>query len=60
MGEAFWSRMQVELLDRQRWATRSSWANAPIKYLELFHDRQASQRPRHAESLQVEQAFTVA
>jgi putative transposase len=38
--EAFWSRMQVELLDRQRWLTRVELANAIFEYLEIFHNRQ--------------------
>jgi putative transposase len=38
--ESFWSRMQVELLDRQRWRTRIELANAIFEYLELFHNRQ--------------------
>lgn len=40
MIEAFWSRMQVELLDRQTWRTRVELANAIFEYLELFHNRQ--------------------
>jgi putative transposase len=40
MIESFWSRMQVELLDRQRWRTRIQLANAIFEYLELFHNRQ--------------------
>jgi putative transposase len=40
MIEAFWSRMQVELLDRQRWRTRVELANAIFEYLEVFHNRQ--------------------
>jgi transposase InsO family protein len=40
MIEAFWSRMQVELLDRQRWRTRVELANAIFEYLEMFHNRQ--------------------
>lgn len=39
MIESFWSRMQVELLDRQRWATRVELANAIFEYLEIFHNR---------------------
>jgi putative transposase len=39
MIEAFWSRMQVELLDRQRWATRIELANAIFEYIEVFHNR---------------------
>ena len=40
MIESFWSRMQVELLDRQRWRTRIELANAIFEYLEIFHNRQ--------------------
>jgi putative transposase len=32
MIEAFWSRMQVELLDRQRWRTRIELVNAIFEY----------------------------
>jgi transposase InsO family protein len=39
-GRAFWSRMQVELLDRHRWRTRVELANAIFEYLEIFHNRQ--------------------
>jgi transposase InsO family protein len=38
--ESFWSRMQVELLDRKRWRTRVELANAIFEYLEVFHNRQ--------------------
>lgn len=38
--ESFWSRMQVELLDRRRWQTRMELANAIFEYLEIFHNRQ--------------------
>jgi putative transposase len=40
MIESFWSRMQVELLDRQRWLTRVGRANANFEYLEIFYNRQ--------------------
>jgi putative transposase len=40
MIEAFWSRMQVELLDRRGWRTRVELANAIFEYLEIFHNRQ--------------------
>ena len=40
MIEAFWSRMQVELLDRRRWKTRLELANAIFEYLEIWHNRQ--------------------
>jgi putative transposase len=39
MIEAFWSPMQVELLDRHRWKTRVELANAIFEYLEIFHNR---------------------
>ncbi len=38
--EAFWARMQVELLNRTRWRTRVELANAMFEYLEVFHNRQ--------------------
>jgi putative transposase len=40
MIESFWSRMQVELLDRQRWTTRVELANAMFDYIEIWHNRQ--------------------
>jgi hypothetical protein len=39
MIEAFWLRMQVELLDRQSWRTSIELANAIFEYLEIWHDR---------------------
>jgi putative transposase len=39
MIEAFWSRMQVELLDRKKWNTRIELANAMFEYLEIWHNR---------------------
>ncbi len=42
--ESFWGRMQVELLNRQRWRTRIELANAIFEYLEIFHNR----RRRHS------------
>ena len=44
MIESFWSRMQVELLDRQRRKTRVALANAIFEYLQIFHNR----RHRHS------------
>ena len=38
--ESFWSRVQVELLDRQSWNTRLELASAIFEYLEIFHNRQ--------------------
>ncbi len=38
--ESFWSRVQVELLDRKRWSTRVEVANAIFEHLEIFHNRQ--------------------
>ena len=40
MIESFWSRMQVELLDRKRWHTRIELANAIFEYLEIWQNRQ--------------------
>lgn len=42
--ESFWSRVQVELLDRKRWYTRIELATALFEYLEIFHNR----RRRHS------------
>jgi putative transposase len=61
MMASFWSRMQVELLDRQRWRTRVELANAIFDYLEIWHNR----RRRHSSigmltPVQFENASTVA
>jgi hypothetical protein len=45
MIESFWSRMQVELLDRRRWRTRVELANGIFDYLEISHNR----RRRHSQ-----------
>ncbi len=39
MMESFWSSMQIELLNRQRWKTRIELANAIFDYIEIFHNR---------------------
>ncbi len=39
VAEAFWGRMQTELLDRQRWRTRIELANAIFEYIEGFYNR---------------------
>ena len=44
MIEAFWSRMQVELLNTRRWKTRVELANAIFEYIEIVHNR----RRRHS------------
>jgi putative transposase len=44
VAEAFWARMQTELLDRQRWRTRIELANAIFEYTEGFDNR----RRRHS------------
>ena len=44
MIESFWSRLQVELLDRQCWRARVELANAFFGYLEIWHNR----RRRHS------------
>lgn len=38
--ESFWSRMQVEHLDRKRWHTRIELANAIFEYLDTWHNWQ--------------------
>lgn len=44
MVEAFWARMQVELLNRKRWKTRVELATAIHDYIEIFHNT----RRRHS------------
>jgi putative transposase len=44
MVEAFWARMQVELLNRRRWKTRVELASAIHDYIERFHNT----RRRHS------------
>lgn len=39
VAEAFWGRMQTELLNRRRWKTRVELANAIFEYIEGFHNR---------------------
>jgi transposase InsO family protein len=43
--ESFWSRMQVEPLNRRRWHTRIELANAMFEYIEIFHNRQRRHSP---------------
>jgi putative transposase len=38
--ESFWSKVQIELLNRKRWNTRLELANAIFEYIEIFHNRQ--------------------
>ena len=44
MVESFWGRLQVEVLNRQRWKTRIELATAIHDYIELFHNT----RRRHS------------
>jgi transposase InsO family protein len=37
--EAFWARLQTELLDRKKWKTRIELSTALFDYLEIFHNR---------------------
>lgn len=39
MMESFWSSLQIELLNRQRWNTRVELANAIFEYIEVFYNR---------------------
>ena len=45
MMESFWSSMQIELLDRNRWNTRLELTNAIFDYIEVFYNR----RRRHSQ-----------
>lgn len=42
--EAFWGRLQVEVLNRQRWNTRLELASAIFEWIEGFYNR----RRRHS------------
>jgi len=44
MVEAFWARMQVELLNRRKWKTRVELATAIHDYIEIWHNT----RRRHS------------
>lgn len=44
MMESFWSSMQIELLNRKRWKTRTELANTIFEYIEIFYNR----RRRHS------------
>ncbi len=37
--EAFWARLQTELLNRKNWKTRIELSTALFDYLEIFHNR---------------------
>jgi transposase InsO family protein len=37
--EAFWARLQAELLNRKKWKTRIELSTALFDYLEIFHNR---------------------
>ncbi len=37
--EAFWARLQTELLNRKKWKTRIELSSALFDYLEIFHNR---------------------
>jgi transposase InsO family protein len=37
--EAFWARLQTELLDRTKWKTRIELSTALFDYPEIFHNR---------------------
>ena len=37
--EAFWARLQTELLNRKKWKTRTELSTALFDYLEIFHNR---------------------
>ncbi|MGD0833210.1 MAG: integrase core domain-containing protein [Candidatus Dormibacteria bacterium] len=35
--ESFWGRLQIELLNRQKWRTRIELSSALFEYLEILH-----------------------
>ena len=37
--ESFWGSMQLELLDRRSWSTRSELATAMFEWIEAFYNR---------------------
>lgn len=37
--ESFWGSMQLELLDRRTWPTRSELATAMFEWIEAFYNR---------------------
>lgn len=37
--ESFWGKMQVELLNRKDWTTRTELAGAIFDYIEIYHNR---------------------
>jgi hypothetical protein len=39
MIESFWARMQVELLDRQKWSSIVELAAATVDYVDTFHNK---------------------
>jgi putative transposase len=45
MVEAFWARMQVELLNRRRWKTRVELASAIHDYIEIWHNTKRRPAP---------------
>lgn len=54
MMEAFWGRMQTELLNRKRWHTRLELTNAIFEYVEIFHNRKRRhQRTRDAHTQRI-------
>jgi len=39
MVEAFWARLQTELLDTKKWKTRTEPATAIFDWIEIFYNR---------------------
>jgi len=39
MTEAFWSSMQIKLLNRKRWTTRVELSNATADYIKVIYNR---------------------
>ena len=38
MMESFWGTLQLEVLDRRKWATRDSLANAIFEWIECWYN----------------------
>ncbi len=45
MVEAFWARLQTELLDTKKWKTRTELATAIFDWIEIFYNRTRRHSP---------------
>jgi putative transposase len=59
--ESFWSTMQRELLDRQRWATRADLGSAIFEWIEAFYNpRRRHSALGYVSPVQFEEFYTAA